>query len=210
MWHLFGNGTGHHVIDMQSVFSSNSGHHGNFVKKGDNEDRAAVGFVCLYCLCGKNAIWISRNKDYMENTKKRNKGSATIEMAFIMPILISIFIMLIYLSGYLYNRQSIEAIACIASHKGLQMEHDTTAAVQNEIENYINNELKNKLIFSPKTSFQVEVGMRKIHIAIEMEQTIPFANLSEFAKNNSRFQTKTVRKADRIDPAAILWLKVDG
>lgn len=146
----------------------------------------------------------------MENTKKRNKGSATIEMAFIMPILISIFIMLIYLSGYLYNRQSIEAIACIASHKGLQMEHDTKAAVQNEIENYINNALKNKLIFSPKTSFQVEVGMRKIHITIEMEQTIPFANLSEFAKNNSRFQTKTVRKADRMDPAAILWSKFDG
>lgn len=139
--------------------------------------------------------------------RRRNKGSSTIELAFLMPMILSVLILLIYLSAYLYNRQSIETIACIAEHKGLKMEHDTKAAVQKQLEAYINDELQRKLMFSPKTSYQVKVGMSRIQISIEMKQDIPFGALSAFFANDAGFQTKVVRKAKRIDPAAILWMK---
>lgn len=135
----------------------------------------------------------------------KEKGSATIEMALLMPMMIIIFLALIYLSAYLYNRQSMETIACIGIHKGLQMEHDSKTAVQKEVEKYVQSKLDEKLIFSPDTKYAVDTGKNNITITIELTQHLPFVNLTGGLIGKGEFHSKTVRKAKRIDPAKILW-----
>lgn len=144
----------------------------------------------------------------LKQKQKRSddKGNMTIETACIMPLMLSVTLLLIYFSVFEYNISSMEKIACIGIHKGLQMEHDSAIAVQNEIESYLEKQLKERILFSSKPVFHVKVSMTSITIEIELCQNVPFTGLSEIMQKNAFFAARVKKKANRLDPAKIMWL----
>lgn len=131
----------------------------------------------------------------------------TIEIALIMPIILIMFVLLIYLSGYLYNRQTIEKIACIGIEKGLMMEHDSSFAIKTELDQYVRQQLMERMIFQPDTKYSIEVNKMNISIEISFTQDLPIKGFIRFLSKDSVWHAKAKQKAVRLNPAVVMWMK---
>lgn len=153
-------------------------------------------------------IAMMRERDQtMKRQKVRNcRGSVTVELALLMPLIFGTLMLLIYIGFYLYNRETIETIACMGLHKGLQMEHEGRAAVQKEVEDYVQSCLQERLILSPTVTQQVQVSLTSVCVVIEMEQEFPFSGALRILSGQQSFRAKVKKKGRRMDPAAVIWM----
>lgn len=143
----------------------------------------------------------------MKIQKAKNcRGSVTVELALLMPLIFGTLILLIYIGCYLYNRETIETIACMGLHRGLQMEHEGRAAVQKEVEDYVKGCLQERLLFAPTVTQQVQVSLTSVCVEIEMEQKFPFSGALRILSGRQSFQAKVKKKGRRMDPAAVVWM----
>ena len=135
----------------------------------------------------------------------QNKGSMTVELALLMPLILSVFVLVIHGSIFLYNRETIEAAACLSLHRGLQMEHDGKGAVQNEVEHALDQYLSQKLLLKPSVSRRVDVTLTSVSVTVEMGHDIPVPGLPRLLQGNGAFHARICEKGMRIDPAGVLW-----
>ena len=140
----------------------------------------------------------------------QNNGSMTVELALLMPLLLTVFVLVIHGSIFLYNRETIETIACLALHRGLQMEHDGKKAVQGEVEAYLDQCLSEKLLLGPAVSKQVTVSLTSVSVTIEISQNIPVPGLPRLLRGDGSFHARVRKKGTRMDPAGVLWAVSGG
>jgi len=79
----------------------------------------------------------------MKNNKKWLKGSYTVEASFLLPVILSVIVLVIYLSFYLHDRAVLSSAAYTAALRGSQMKEgsDIAGDVTKQAEELIRNRL---------------------------------------------------------------------
>ena len=125
----------------------------------------------------------------------KKRGSFTIEAALVVPMLFIVILLLIHISFFLYNRQAATAIASRGVLKGVQMETEGKASIKQEVQSFLDKEVKEKLIFVKNVDCRVDVSVTKVKVRITIVQKIPFRDLSCEVK----------QEMSRIHPVSFLW-----
>lgn len=115
-----------------------------------------------------------------QNEKKWKKGSFTIEVSIVMPIIVIVVVMVIYISFFLYNRCIITQKSYIAAFRGSMYEEGVTDPVLDKIE-YIereNNSLyENKLIAAQGGHTDYDIQNKSITVCTKAYIKVPFSLL---------------------------------
>ena len=150
----------------------------------------------------------NRQQKKQRKTEKicgKHNGSTTVELALLMPLILAVIVLVIHGSIFLYNREATETIACLSVHRGLQMEHDGKGVIQKEVEQYVEQSLKSKLLLRPSATAQVTVSLTSVQVTIELEQKNPVPGITALLPGKGIFSAKVSKKGWRMDPADVLW-----
>lgn len=120
------------------------------------------------------------------------KGSATIELALLMPVLLMVMILLIETSVFLYNRAAVSAAAYVSVLKGIQMEHEGANKIEEKVKSLVDEFLDGKLPFVTSVEKDVKVSLTKVQVTIKIRQ-----------KNNLSYQVK--KSLTRRTTARFIW-----
>ena len=135
---------------------------------------------------------------------KIRKGSATVEAALLMPVMLSVMIVLIETSVFMYNRQAATAIAGSSVIYGLQMEHESSSFVQKKIEAYVRKECKARLVMTDMPEYEVNVTASKIRVEIPVSMEMPFDQMLRWIGWGGRMTFTAKKAGQRVDPVAFL------
>lgn len=92
--------------------------------------------------------------------KKEVKGSITIEAAVIVPIILGVFVVIVWVLFYYHDKNVIAAV----SHETVVLmcqEHDVDAE---QVEDYFQNRIRGKLIIFPWVDTEILVNSAEIHM----------------------------------------------
>lgn len=123
------------------------------------------------------------------------KGSFTIEAALLMPFLLFVVLTLMQISFFLYNREAATVIASQAVLKGVQMEMEGRNSIKKELQYFLKEETREKILFADKISWNISVSLTKVKVEVFVSQNTLFKKLSCEIKKEMK----------RINPASILW-----
>ncbi len=123
------------------------------------------------------------------------KGSFTIEAALLMPFLIFVVLTLMQISFFLYNREAATVIVSQAVLNGVQMEKEGKRTIQNSLQNFLEKETEEKLLFADKISWNVSVSFTKVKVTLSLSQKTIFKQLD----------CEVTQQMSRINPASLLW-----
>jgi hypothetical protein len=137
--------------------------------------------------------------------KKTVKGSYTVEIAFVFPIVLFVIVGLIYLGFYMHDKDKIEAVINETLIKGrnlLQNETDMNTGLidyeayykrgilyslednlqekKEEIYNYIQTQLGKGLFIADINAIDVNVSHTQISIEVKAEMKLPFLGIRPF------------------------------
>lgn len=158
---------------------------------------------------------IEKKKCHFKNTKQyflvlNNKGSATVELAFLFPILLMILLLIIYLSLFLYNKVAAVAIAGESAIKGARQQAISKGQRENIALEVADEELSNRLVMHPLYERDAEVSATKVSVDISFEQEFPFSIwLAREGLQSNYFKYQTKQTAPRIHAARYIW-KIRG
>lgn len=127
--------------------------------------------------------------------RKEKRGSATVEMAYIMPLFLSLFLLLVTVVFYFHDKcvlyaTAYETAVVGAQHmRGEELEDD-------ELTEYVRKRIKGKLLFFP----DVKIGIKKNleYLTIEIQAT------------GKGWKIKAEQKAMRMRPEELIYLTPAG
>lgn len=125
----------------------------------------------------------------------KEKGSFTVEAAFVVPMLFLIVWILIHIGFFLYNREAATAIAALGALKGSQLEQEGKNTIKSAVASFVEEEIREKLIFTDEVKWDVKVSAVSIRVTIQVSQNIPFKTLTCTAEE----------KMSRIHPVSAIW-----
>lgn len=138
--------------------------------------------------------------------KYDRKGSATVEAAFLLPLLLALFMLLTETAIFFYNRAAAVDLTGQAVIHGAQMEH----AARREIEDKILKEMqkmgKKRLVFLTNVDYSVSVSLLEIKAEIRLERRSPL--LSFFRGMGFQagvFSDQIEKKIKRLNPSKVIW-----
>ena len=154
----------------------------------------------------KMGVIESRKIKRIRTEKYDRKGSATVEAAFLLPLLLALFMLLTETAIFFYNRAAAVDLAGQAVIHGAQMEH----AGRNETEDKILKEMQNmgkkRLVFLTNVDYSVSVSLWEIKAQIRLERKSPL--LSFFRGMGFQagiFSGQIEKKIKRLNPSKVIW-----
>lgn len=132
------------------------------------------------------------------------KGSSTIETSLIMPMILTIFSFLIYLSFFLYNRVEITADAYACALRGSQMEQETAKETYQFMKEESAKLMDGNLLAVKKYGEQIKVKGDDIQVTYNVSIQVPGeVILSNLFKDNSWDYTIT-KKTKKLQPVLFI------
>lgn len=125
----------------------------------------------------------------------KRKGSFTIEAALLMPFLLFSVLVLMQISFFLYNREAATVIASQAVLQGVQMEKEGKNTIQNLVQDFLEKETGEKLLFTDKVQIDVSVSLTKVKVTLLLSQKTVFKQLN----------CEITQEMSRLDPTSLLW-----
>ncbi len=127
-------------------------------------------------------------------------GSSTIELSLIMPMLLTLFTFLIYLSFFLYNRVETTANAYICALRGSRLEQETAEKTYQHMKKESSRLMKGNLLSLQEYKEQIEVKGSYVQVTYGITQKVPGAVILAdlFAEDTWEFQI--TRKAHKLQP----------
>nr|MBQ8253087.1 pilus assembly protein [Lachnospiraceae bacterium] len=125
----------------------------------------------------------------------KQKGSFTVEAAFVVPLLFLVVWIVIHMGFFMYNREACTAIASLAVLKGSQMEQEGRRTIEKVITAYVKEETEQKLIFTDAVCWDIGISSTNIKVTIQISQRIPFQTLTY----------EVSEKMGRIHPVSAIW-----
>lgn len=138
-----------------------------------------------------------KEKDNKWNWKK---GSSTIEAAFLIPMILTIVVLFIYLSFFLYNRVILTETSYIAALRGSQMEGKSAQEIYTKADQAQTQLLNGKLLAVSSYEKQIEVTGKKIQVKLKLEQKIPFSGLIMPFLGKDSWEFSVEKSAKEINP----------
>ncbi len=134
------------------------------------------------------------------------KGSATVEAAFLLPLLLALFMLLTETAIFFYNRAAAVDLTGQAVIHGAQMEH----AARHEIEDKILKEMqkmgKKRLVFLTNVDYSVSVSLLEIKAQIRLERKSPLLSFfREMGFQAGVFSGQIEKKIKRLNPSQVIW-----
>lgn len=129
------------------------------------------------------------------NSKLVSRGlqaSSTIELSFIMPVVLIIMVTLIYLSLFLYNRVVISRTAYIAALRASQLELESSSKQRQEAEDTIKECLSKELFGTKSYHKEVNVNLQRVSVSISIQQA-PFFEYEVTKKSKILNPVRTMR-----------------
>lgn len=127
----------------------------------------------------------------------KKRGSYTIEAAVVVPLLFLVVWLVIYIGCFLYNREAMTVIASRAVLKGVQMEQEGKQTIEKQVNAFVKEETKSRLIFPEKICHQVTVTGTKVKVTLYLTQKMPFKTIN----------CEVTKEMSRIYPVSFLWEK---
>ena len=125
----------------------------------------------------------------------KQKGSFTVEAAFVVPMLFLVIWIVIHIGFFLYNREAATAIAALGVLEGSRLEQEGKNTIERMVSSYVQEEIEEKLIFTDEVQWDVKVSAVSIRVTIQVSQNIPFKTLTCIAEE----------KISRIHPVSAIW-----
>lgn len=125
----------------------------------------------------------------------KQKGSFTIEASFLIPIVTFVILILMQISFFLYNRETVTVLAAQAALQGVQMEQEGKNAIQKKLENFLAKETGERLLFVDKVAWDVSVTPVSVKVSITLSQKTVI----------KIFSCEVEQKMTRQNPAFVLW-----
>lgn len=128
------------------------------------------------------------------------EGSSTIELSLIMPMLLTLFTFLIYLSFFLYNRVETTANAYICALRGSRLEQETAEKTYQHMKKESGRLMKGNLLSLQEYKEQMEVKGNHVQVTYGISQKVPGAVILAdlFAEDTWEFQI--TQKAHKLQP----------
>ncbi|MBR4759089.1 MAG: pilus assembly protein [Lachnospiraceae bacterium] len=127
-------------------------------------------------------------------------GSATVEAACLMPMVLGVIFLTIYLSVYNYNRAAAVSLAgrCIVMAAG--MEQEGAGIIEDKVMCYLDDGLQAMPMVT--ASGEVSAGLMTVKVTTGFDQTM---GVHLFSSLPGGMQFKTTKTMTRLDPATYLW-----
>ena len=129
------------------------------------------------------------------------RGSATIEAALLIPLILSVVMMLIYLSLFLYNRAAAVSLAGRALVMGAGMESEGAKKIEQRMNAFL-KEGENHLPFVKSSKVTADVSLTGIKTGIDLTGRMNSFFLPRVAREPSYSWHGRV---ERLDPAGYIW-----
>jgi Flp pilus assembly protein TadG len=98
-----------------------------------------------------------------------NKGSASIEAAVIVPLLLMIFAVIIHLSVFLYDKCSLERAAAMAALRGSEAVRESNNVRYQIADEGVTELLENGLLGAETVEKQIQIKGNQIKICLTMQ-----------------------------------------
>ena len=127
--------------------------------------------------------------------QKENKGSATVEMAYIMPLFLSLFLLLVTVVFYFHDKCVLYATGYETAVIGAQNMRGEELE-DAELEKYLKGRTQKKLLFFSDIKVQVKKNLEYLTIQIQAER--------------SGWKIRAEQKAMRMRPEEVIYLDLSG
>lgn len=127
--------------------------------------------------------------------QKENKGSATVEMAYIMPLFLSLFLLMVTVVFYFHDKCVLYATAYETAVIGAQNMRGEELE-DAELEKYLKGRTQKKLLFFSDIKVQVKKNLEYLTIQIQAER--------------SGWKIRAEQKAMRMRPEEVIYLDLSG
>ena len=148
----------------------------------------------------KMGVIESRKIKRIRTEKYDRKGSATVEAAFLLPLLLT------ETAIFFYNRAAAVDLAGQAVIHGAQMEHAGRRETEDKILKEMQKMGKKRLVFLTNVDYSVSVSLWEIKAQIRLERKSPL--LSFFRGMGFRagvFSGQVEKKIKRLNPSKVIW-----
>lgn len=105
--------------------------------------------------------------------RKDARGSATIEMAVLMPMIAVLMILLIYLALYLYDRTVLYGDAYLAALRASELSEERSEEVYAKADAWFTSLKEGQLIALPEVSRELTVDAKGVRILYNGEVVVP-------------------------------------
>lgn len=143
----------------------------------------------------------NKRNSHMHNLfRSKIQGSSTVELSLIMPMLLTLFVFLIYLSFFLYNRVETTANAYICALRGSRMEQETAEKTYQYMKKESKRLMKGNLLSVPEYKEQIEVKGNHVQVTYEISQQVPGSVILERLLHEDTWNFLVTKKAKKLQP----------
>ena len=140
----------------------------------------------------------------LNNKYKKIRGSSTIEASLIMPMVLTIFAFLIYLSFFLYNRIEVTADAYICALRGSQMELETAKETYQYMKKESNKLIGGNLLATSKYGEQIEVNGNNVQVTYSVSIQVPGAVIISNIFEENNWNYSITKKTKKLQPVLFI------
>jgi hypothetical protein len=130
--------------------------------------------------------------------KKILKGSYTIEASLLLPMILSIIMILMFLSFYVHDRCILYSIAYTAALRGSEVQSDEEKIFR-EVEESSNKLLENKLLVTRNVNTDIKISSKDIAVSYQGDFQIPIGTILIKNLRKGNIQINAIGKAKRTD-----------
>lgn len=101
---------------------------------------------------------------------KRYRGTAIIEMTYIMPLVIFVWIGIIFMLFYFHDKNILTGAAYETAVVGSELYHSEEKVERQRVENYFQKRIDNKLLFFSGAEVEVKTDSHKIYVSVRADE----------------------------------------
>ncbi|MFI3172035.1 MAG: TadE/TadG family type IV pilus assembly protein [Eubacteriales bacterium] len=111
-----------------------------------------------------------KNKEHWEQKKKRLKASATIEMAYIVPLIFLVFLVVTHLGFFFHDKNTLQSIVYEAVMIG-QSQYRNEGAIDSEVlQEFLENQSEQKLLYFQQLNIEIKSENEEVAVEVETER----------------------------------------
>ena len=129
---------------------------------------------------------------------RKLKGSYTVEASLLFPFILTVLVLIIYLSFFIHDRQLMQAAAYTSALRGSQI-IDNRQDVFTKVEESSKEILENRLLAVRNQTTDIQITGQKISVTIEGAVMIPVGTRLIKAMGKDNIPIKVTSTAKRID-----------
>ena len=136
--------------------------------------------------------------------KKYTKGSFTVEVTLLMPIVLMVILVMFFFVLYMYNRGVMQNAVCRGAKQVFYCENDDNDAIKKECARVVLTDLENSLVGVKEPEVKVQVSSNRIEIVLKGQLNVPQLLAPEGTVFEDLWDYEICGEEWRINPAKVI------